>query len=259
MISLLPMWFWRTGRKAFALVAAYLIQVTLAPYFKVGGVSPDLVLCTLVALSASMARPDYRTLWRALLGSTVGLGAALLMEVMRKEPPGFTTVICVLAGAGACLLPPVIERRLTPGRFSRRRRERIMRFLPCVMIGAAALAKESLMVVYFYLRGVSISFTHIWRVLLAATLNLSLGFAGYHLLIRWAYCEPGNTWAAKAMQRRRAAKRRRALRGIRKEAARRPAAQPGMEGGAASLPTAPPLPNMRIKAKPIRDEDENAV
>ncbi|MDR1600308.1 MAG: hypothetical protein LBS11_10650 [Oscillospiraceae bacterium] len=259
MISLLPLWFWRTGRKAFAIVAAYLIQVTVLPYFKVGGVSPDLVLCALVALAASMGGQGYRAPWRALVGGTVGLGAALLMEVTRKEPSGFTTVVCALAGAGACLVPAAVERRLPPGRFTRRRRERIMRFLPCVMIGAAALTKESLMVVYFYLRGVSISFTHIWRALLAALLNLGMGFAGYHLLIRWVYCMPGETWVAKAARRRQTAKRRRALRGIRKEAARRPAAQPGMEGGNAPLTTAPPLPNMRIKAKPIRDEDENAV
>ncbi|GHU67686.1 hypothetical protein FACS1894184_07990 [Clostridia bacterium] len=255
MISLVPLWFWRTGRKTVVILAAYLIQVAVLPYFKIAGVMPDLMLGVLVALAASMAQREHRVPWRALLGATVGLGSALILEVTRKEPAGLTTVVCVLFGAGACLIPPAVERRLPPGRFSVKRRARIMQFLPCVMIGAAALLKESLMVVYFYLRGVSIGFTHIWRVLLALVLNLGMGFGGYHLLIRWVYCMPGETWVAKAMQRRQAARRRRALRGIRKESARKPALEPGMEGGTLVLPVATPLPNMRIKAKPILDED----
>jgi hypothetical protein len=164
-------------------------------------------------------------------------------------------VICVLAGAAACLLPPAIEKRLHPGKFSARRRARIMGVLPCLMIGAAALVKESLMVVYFYLRGVNIGLVHIGRVMLAMALNLGLGFAGYHLLIRWVYCMPGDTWAAKANQRRIAAKRRRVLRGISRKEARRPVMEPGMEGGAMMPLAASPLPNMRIKAKPILDEE----
>ncbi|MDR1263298.1 MAG: hypothetical protein LBK46_07390 [Oscillospiraceae bacterium] len=253
MTRLAPLWFWRNGRKAVAILAAYLLQTTVLPYAKIGGVTPDLVLCTLVTLAASMAQREHRVPWRALLGATVGLSVALIMEVSRKEPPGFTTVVCALAGVGSCLLPPAVERRLPPGRFTVKRRASIMRFLPCVMIGAAALLKESLTTVYFYLRGVSITYTHVWRVLLALALNLAVGFSGYHLLIRWVYCMPGETWLAKAMQRRQAARRRRELRGIRKEAARRPTAEPGAERGQ----TAIPLPNMRIKAKPILDDESD--
>ncbi|GHU73023.1 hypothetical protein AGMMS49992_10300 [Clostridia bacterium] len=257
MIRLVPLWFWRTARKTLAILGAYLIQTTVLPYLRIGGVTPDLTLGVLVALAASMAQPQDRVPWRVFLGVTVGLGVALLMEVTRKEPPGFTTVICALMGAAACLLPPAVERRLPPGRFSAKRRAQLMNFLPCVMIGMAALLKESLMVVYFYLRGVSIGFTHVWRVLWAALLNLGLGFAGYHLLIRWVYCMPGETWFAKAGRRRQQARRRRELRGISKQAARRPVAEPGTEGAAAiALPTAAPLPNMKIKAKPILDEEE---
>ncbi|MDR1569390.1 MAG: hypothetical protein LBS72_02740 [Oscillospiraceae bacterium] len=227
---------WRVWRVAFALLAAYLLQTTLLPYARIAGVTPDLLLAAVIALSASLCASDDGTIWRVMIGLIVGLFAALLMEAADKETPGLTSVVFALAGVAGCLLPGYVESRLHPGRWTPRGRARIMAFLPYAMIGAFALGKEALMTVYFYLRGVSIQRLHIMRVLFAGLLNFGIGMAGSRALVAWVECPANNTWFARYLRRREAAKRRRALRGIRKRVSKMP-----------------DQPQPVIKARPIDD------
>lgn len=227
---------WLAWRVVFAITAAFALQVTVAPYLRIAGIAPDLLLVSIAAIAISLANDDDGIVWRSLVGLIVGFYAALLVETTGKEPPGLTTATFALSGAAACILPPYIKSKLHPGRWSRRARERLVSYFPFIMAAALTVFKETLMTVFFYLRGVSLTQVHIVRVLLATAYNTAAALIGARLLVYWVHTEPAGTLVAKARKRREEARRRRAIRGIRRK-----------------LPDMPNVPPPKIKAKPIDD------
>jgi hypothetical protein len=118
-------------------------------------------------------------------------------------------------------------------------RERIMRVLPYGLTLALALAKETLMVVYFYLQGVTIISMHFTRLIIGAGLTFAVSAAASGALVSWVMCMPEGTWFAHFLRTRQDKRRRKALRGIRRKVTDNPE-------GTALVPAT-------IKAKPIDD------
>jgi hypothetical protein len=205
---------------------------------KIAGVSPDLLLAAVVAIASAFTYSDDHILWRALVGLVIGLLAAILVESTQREPPGLTSVIFAISGVVSTIVPGYMERRLSPGRFSKKMRERIMRVQPYVLTLILALSKEALMIVYFYLQGVAITSMHFIRLVLGAGLTFAISAAASAALVSWVMCMPDGTLFAQYLRSRENKRRRKALRGIRRKAAENPAA--------AIVPAT-------IKAKPIDD------
>ncbi len=138
------------------ILLAYLFQATALTYFKVNGVTLDLVSVVLYTVGFSLG---------LYAGVTGGLLGALVMEVVSGDLPGVISVSCVAAGALGALVGKRV-REFT--RVGKRTQERLVkRFAPMVVVGLFVIVREAIYVVYFYLTGVDIVFMHISRMLIA--------------------------------------------------------------------------------------------
>ncbi len=168
-------------RKAFRsllmLLGAYLIQCTILPYFKVNGVMLDLISITLYTIGFSMGY---------YAGVMAGFFEALVLEVVGGDLPGLTSVICVVAGALGAYVAVRVGKIHKVG--NRGLERTIKQFAPMVGVAIFGAAKELVYLAYFYLTGVTIGFSHFFRVIIAGVevllLSVVLIPVGYGLLMR---------------------------------------------------------------------------
>ncbi len=180
-------------RVTFSLLAAFLVQSTVLPYFKAGGVLLDLV--TVALFTAGYALGPYA-------GVTAGLFAALLMESLTGDLGGLAAVACVASGAVGAWAAARLKRYVRPGN---RLKERIVRqFGPMVLVGLFVMGKESVNVVYFYLTGVDVSFVHAFRVVFAGCWAALWSLLLIPALVRFLLRKPEETFVAKWAAKRRA-------------------------------------------------------
>lgn len=139
-------------RIVFALVLAYLVQATMLPYFRIGGIIIDVI--TVVLYTTGFACGIYA-------GFVTGLLGALMLEIMSGDLPGLTALMAVAAG----VLGAYVARRTSVyHRNDNKRLERLVkRVVPIFAIGVLVLVRESVFLLYFYLTGTNLSLMHFLR------------------------------------------------------------------------------------------------
>jgi hypothetical protein len=151
----------RLLRVVLLVVLGFLLQSTVLPYFKVGGVQPDLMHVVLLAIG--LCGMPY-------MAVATGLFAALLLEVLSGDLPGLTAVLALGAPCFGLLAHWWLGKLALPGS---RLRERIIRLAaPVLSAGLFIAAKELIYLGYFYLTGTEIGFSHVLRLLWAAVLAM---------------------------------------------------------------------------------------
>lgn len=186
----------RAVRVAGLILFAYLMQSTVLPHLKIGGLMIEYMVITLFTIGYACGY------YAGLVG---GVFCALLMESLSGDLPGLTSAICVGAGAFGAWLATRLQAFEKPGR--RRLEVYVKRFTPMVAIVLFVALKETIYIVYFYLTGTSIVFGHWLKMVLAGLLagvfSLVLLPLTYNFLLR----SPESTYMARQMRKRRMKKK----------------------------------------------------
>ncbi|MDR0897697.1 MAG: hypothetical protein LBN04_07555 [Oscillospiraceae bacterium] len=182
----------RLVRVALLVVLAFLIQSTVLPYLKVGGVQPNLMHVLLLGIG--LCGMPYMAI-------TTGLFAALLLEVLSGDLPGLTAVLALGAPCFGLLVSRWLGKLSLPGN---RRRERLIRLAaPALSAGLFIAASELVYLAYFYLTGMEIDLAHILRVLFAAVLAMLIALPVLPFARGFVLRPADQTFIAKRRQRRR--------------------------------------------------------
>lgn len=189
----------RAIRVTIAVVLAYLIQSTILPSFKVGGVMINLMVITL--FTCGYAAGLYT-------GLTAGVFGALLMEVASGDLQGLTAVACIAPGVIGAWLAKRLRGFSLPGK--RTAEQYIKRFAPVIVIALIVTGIELLYFAYFYLTGMDVGFSHflrcVWTGILAGLCALVLMPLLYNFMLRKANDTLWAKWARKRKAKRAAKK-----------------------------------------------------
>lgn len=178
-------------RAAGALLLAYMLQATVLPYFRIGGMLLDLISITLFTLGY------VQGLYAAIVA---GMACALIMEVLSGDLSALISVFCVAAGVLGALAAPRVDQVSVPGRRGLERQ--IKRFAPMVLIAAFVMVKELLYVGYFYLTGINLTFMHFYRPLVAGLYAGACALAVVPFLTGFLKRDPQDTMLARRRRRR---------------------------------------------------------
>lgn len=183
------------ARVTLVVVISYLIQSTILPYLKIGGVILDLITIALFAVGHTMG---------PYVAVPAGVLCALIMEVSSGDLPGLTTVYCLAAaGLGAWLvwyLPRKTEQLRDQGRM-------VQKYAPMALLAVIAFAKELVYVAYFYLTGMEMGWSHLVRCLLSGLIVGAASFALFPLIRGYLRRRPEDTLLARWLRRRKARRR----------------------------------------------------
>jgi hypothetical protein len=182
----------RLLRVALLVLLAFLIQSTVLPYFKLGGVQPDLMHVALLAIG--LCGTPY-------MAVATGLYAALLLEVLGGDLPGLTAVLALGAPCFGLLVSWWLKKLSLPGN---RRRERAIRLAaPVLSAGLFIAGKVLIYLFYFYLTGAEIGAAHLLRVLWAVVLAMLLALPVLPFARGFVLRERDQTFIAKRLSKRR--------------------------------------------------------
>jgi len=159
----------RKAMRAFlVLLTAYLLQTTVLPHLKIGGVMVDLGTIALFAAGY------YLGTYGAVIS---GLLMGLWMETLTGELGGLIAIVCL---ATSSIGAYTAHRFGGLDRAGKRNMDRLVRwFVPAIIASLIIVGRESIYLVYFYLTGVEIRPIHFFRVALA---GLIVGGAAVPLL-----------------------------------------------------------------------------
>lgn len=182
-------------RVAALVTLCYLVQATMLPHVKIGGVMPDVTL--IAAFAVGFALGPYA-------GLTGGAFAALVMEVGGGDLPGLTAFAYLGAGGFGAWI--AYRRRLFTLVGRRQLEQVVRRYGPVVALLVLEVVKETLFLAYFYLTGMDIALRHVLKVLIA---GFYTGLAALVLLPLFQYLllrAPGDgllaRWRRKRQRRR---------------------------------------------------------
>ena len=156
---------WRLVRYTVVVLLGYLMHVCVAPYIKVGEISPHLMIAALAVITVAYGK--LRAYWT---GAVYGL----ITETMRPTLPFlnlfFYPVLSLLCGL---LFSDKSEKRLEAERNLDQAAENINPYLRTIMCGAfGSLMYEFVNIAYIYLAGSDLNpvyFTHALCALIATT------------------------------------------------------------------------------------------
>lgn len=157
----------RLIRVTVLVLLSYLLQATILPSFKIGGVILDVMSITIYTIGYACGTYS---------GMMAGVFLAAIVEVVSGDPPGLSLIYVAIGYFGSW----VVRKMRAFTRVGNRTLEHnVKRFAPMVLLGVAAMAKETLYMVYFYLTGMEVGFGHISRVMMS---GLWAAIAGFLLL-----------------------------------------------------------------------------
>ncbi|MDR0928394.1 MAG: hypothetical protein LBM74_01610 [Oscillospiraceae bacterium] len=191
----------RLLRVVLLVVLAFLIQSIVLPYLKLGGVQPDLLHVTLLAIGLC---------GRRYMAVTTGLFAALLLEVLSGDLPGLTAVLALAAPCFGLLASWWLGKLEMPG--SRLREKLIRLAAPALSAGLFIAGQELIYLAYFYLTGMEIDFAHILRLLWAALLALLIALPVVPFVRGFVLRPADQTFIAKRREKRREKRKNRQAR-----------------------------------------------
>ena len=157
----------------FLIVFGYLFEVCVIPYFKIGGVSPNLLYAVIGIVTVAYGK--LRAFW-------VGMIYGLLMQIMLPSVSylnlalyTLTTLFCSFPFADKPLKTIEYERATNR---TRKELPAWLRTLLCASLNV--LAYEAVNITYIYLGGTEVTFAHIFRglldVFLTGVLTLAIMF-----------------------------------------------------------------------------------
>ena len=157
----------------FLIVFGYLFEVCVIPYFKIGGVSPNLLYAVIGIITVAYGK--LRAFW-------VGMIYGLLMQIMLPSVSylnlalyTLTTLFCSFPFADKPLKTIEYERATNR---TRKELPAWLRTLLCASLNV--LAYEAVNITYIYLGGTEVTFAHIFRgildVFLTGLLTLAIMF-----------------------------------------------------------------------------------
>lgn len=172
-------------------VLSYLVQSTVLPYMKINGVIIDVMSIAMFTLGYAMG---------PYIAVPAGLLSALIMEVVSGDLPGLTTVYCIAApslGAWAVwYIPRKTESMRDP---------RTIRWVaPMLLLALYGAVKELPYWAYFYLTGMDVGWSQIYKSLLSGLIVGALSFLLFPLIRGFLLRRPEDTLLAKWIQRRKA-------------------------------------------------------
>ncbi|MDD2648586.1 MAG: hypothetical protein PHI27_11115 [Eubacteriales bacterium] len=163
----------------FFLLLAYLLQACLMPYLKVFGVLPNIIFSYIAVITV---------LYGSWYSVATGVFAGLLVETMLAALPVVNAIAYpALAFAAAQFLAYKPERAMKPAKTARGEKlQRLYTPFVRVLIGAAfmTLLYEIIFIVFYFLSGIPISFTHIMNALGAVVYTVFCTVIVYFILWR---------------------------------------------------------------------------
>lgn len=189
----------KVARVVVAVVLSFLLQSTVLPYLKLGRVMLDLMSITLFTIGYALG------LYAGVMGGLLG---AMIMEVLGGNLPGLSAAACLAAGAFGAWMAMRIRGLTLVGR--RGLEGIIKRFAPMVLIALFVLVHEFINLAYFYLTGTDITFSLVFKVLLAAFWAGVFSLVLMPLIYGFVRRKREDTLIAKWVRRQKARNRRKA-------------------------------------------------
>lgn len=154
-------------RMLILLLLAYLLQVSVMPYFQLAGVTPSLIITTLSVVVVAFGK---------LRGFWAGAFFGIILEAMQPTRPMLNLmlypVISILCGVMfSNKSSQQLEYERSIGKAGRDTSPLVRTPLACLV---GILLYEVVNIVYIYLRGSDIGMSHIWRGMLDVILTVGL-------------------------------------------------------------------------------------
>lgn len=174
---------WKTAFRVITtmlfLLLAYLIQACLIPYLKIGGVQPNIIFGYIAVITV---------LYGSWYSVATGVFAGLLVETLLSALPVVNAVAYpALAFAAAQFLAYKPERAMKPAKSARAEKlQKLYTPFLRVLIGAAfmTLLYEIIFIVFYFLSGIPITFTHVFKALGAVLYTVACTVIIYFILWR---------------------------------------------------------------------------
>lgn len=177
-------------RAAIAVLVCYLVQSTVLPHLKIGGVLIDLMTITLYGIGYTLG---------PFTGLTQGALAALIMEVASGNLPGLTSILCV--GAAAFGFWTAHRFRFVALAGKRQLESLVRQFGPILCVTAFELVKEAIYIAYFYLNGAEIQPFHVTNALFSGLIVAGLSLLLIPILHNYLTRTPGESFLAKWLRK----------------------------------------------------------